>query len=275
MDVLDLLSLSGENNAKWLLPIIVFYLIATVVFSILQHLENFDMIVGWRRRNELWRVFKEYSGINEFLLELYREFNIRAGFDNEGLMKVYFWMPSVFSLLLGGFMYYHSNLNAEQIGVLLSVLCTLVIVSSPLIFLAKFSPAKLKNLANFVNFTVGSIVPLYISIVVGFSSNLNDGIILLGMNIVGMLLLLLFLYPRLQKQAIIGLWHSAEFLPKKKVYLQKSPLVKVITPDGQFEGKLWDIFNSNYLILKEGPKEILIPWSRISYLEILGERKLL
>jgi len=273
MDVLDLLSLSSESNAKWFLPAVVFYLIATSVVSILRHLESFDMIVGWRRRNELWRIFREYSGIRESLRDLYQEFNLRAGFNNKNLMKVYFWAPSMFSLLLGGFMYYHSNLNFEQIGVLLSVFWTLMIVSSPLIFLAKFSPAKLKNLANFLNFTVGFIVPLYISIIVGFGSNLSEGVILLGMNIVGMLLLLLFLYPRLQKQAIIRLWNSVEFLPEKKVYLQKSPLVKVITPDGQFEGKLWDIFNSNYLVLKDGPKDILIPWSRISYLEILGERK--
>ena len=276
MDVLDLLSLSNESNAKWILPVIVFYLIATSVVSILRHLEGFDMIVGWRRRNELWRVFREYSGIKDFLQDLYQEFNLRAGFNNENLMKMYFWMPSVFSLLLGGFMYYHSNLSTEQIGVLLSALWTLVLVSNPLIFLAKFGPAKLKNLANFINFTVGSIVPLYMSIIVGFGDNLSEGVILLGVDIVGMLSLLLILYPRLQKQAIIQLWNSVEFLPKKKVYLlQKSPLIKVITPDGQFEGKIWDIFNSNYLILRNGPKEILIPWSRISYLEIFGEKKVL
>lgn len=249
MDILDLLSLSDGSNAKWLFPVVVFYLIATSVVSILQHLESFDMIIGWRRRNELWRVFREYSGVREFLRALYQEFNLRSGFNNEKLMKMYFWAPSVFSLIFGGFVYYRSNLNAEQIGVLLSLLWTLEIVSSPLIFLSKFSPARLKNLANFINFTAGSIIPLYVSIIVGFSNNLSEGVILLGTNIGVMLLLLLFLYPRLQKQAIIRLWNSVEFLPKKKVYLQKSPLVKVITPDGQFEGKLWDIFNSNYLVL--------------------------
>ncbi|ASJ00007.1 hypothetical protein [Thermococcus gorgonarius] len=276
MDVLDLLSLFNESNAKWIHLIVIAIFIATSVVSILSHLKDLDMIVDWRRRNELWCVFREYPGIKDFLRDLYREFDLRAGFNNENLMKMYFWMPSVFSLLLGGFVYYRSNLSTEQIGVFLFGLWTLVIVSSPMIFFMTFSPTKLKNLANFINFTVGSIVPLYLSIIVGFEGNMSESAILLGVDIVGMLSLLLILYPRLQKQVIIQLWNSVEFLPKKKVYLlQRSPLIKVITPDGQFEGKIWDIFNSNYLILRNGPKEILIPWSRISYLEIFGEKKVM
>jgi len=98
-DLLDIISISDTVGRQgWvLLTLVIFSYLLTSVIPALQHLENLEIIAEWRRRNELWNVFREYSGIKDALQHLYREFGHKAGFENTTMMRIYFWVPSLFS----------------------------------------------------------------------------------------------------------------------------------------------------------------------------------
>ncbi|NJE76446.1 hypothetical protein [Thermococcus sp. ES12] len=269
-DIFDILSLSKDGNLGELTIVLVFLFIAMYIVNILLKLGQFERLTIRRRRTELWRVFQKYHEFNQLIHGLEREFATRAGFSRSPYRSVWYWMPLVLSgvllallITLGGITF---NEAAKKVAIIWSILAVALLT----IALTQFDYSSFEWLGHFFDFSLGMLWPTYLFPLFGYFNEFEKGFSLAIFSWIPLLLVLLVWFPLFKRRAILAIWYSQEFSPKRKMLLVKLPLVEVRTPEAIFVGRISDVFDQNYLIIRDGIRDVLIPWSKISYIEIIG-----
>ena len=272
-EVFDLLTISQNGGLGHLTFVIVLLIIAMYLINIFTKLSQLELWVLRRKRSKLWKVFRWYKEFNRLLFELEDEFSIHAGISPNPYRSMYFWLPSIVSVLIFVGVYYFDDVGFLKIMQRLAAFWLVVSVFMPLTALVKFDHSSFKGIngvGRFFDFSLGMLLPTYIIPFMAYPDNTEKGLTLLAFSWIFLLLVILGWFPYFKRHALLTIWYSREFLPKKKMLLTKLPYLKIKTPECTFSGRIVDVFDQEYLVIREGVRDIPIPWSKILYIEIIG-----
>ncbi|KPU63702.1 hypothetical protein EP1X_00400 [Thermococcus sp. EP1] len=268
MSVLDLLSAYGDKLSLLFL-IIAFILEQTQITEMLK--ERFSRRV---KHGEFQSLFKEYGEFALIYESLANEFRKRAGFQKSPYRSLSFWKPTIVSTILIGLMWWTTELKLIEISNIILLIWWFGAVFSIYLAFTQFSPVKIRNLGSFFEWNLGSLIATYLVATIGYfmREDFLTAMRLLSFPWAVFLFILAIWFPWFKERAMLEIWYrDSEFLPKKKGLLARLPYLEVTLRKGtQFYGKPRDIFDNRYLILRDGIKDIIIPWSEILIVKIVG-----
>ena len=271
--------LSDTIGKTWARIIILSFFAILFLSAILKLAQQVDPLKKYRSRLKVLEILQQYKEVSTVYEELEQQFNEIAG--QISLKSSWIWVPPIIFGGLGFLIYvYYGDLAWGQIASVIYVLSYVTVLSESLLFWIIFSPNKFRAINKYLGAFLGTFVVNYFFFVSYwiFSAPSNNRIISLFyaevILIVVYLLIVLGYYPRLRKRAMCYLWKSAGFVKDRKLYRVAFPYIEVTTEYGTFYGKLYDFFDEGYLVLRDGIRDIMIPWHDIKHIEVIAGKRI-